>query len=77
MTEDLRMPTATGQWWPYFLDAKSDALMRILCTGTFLEAFYVVCFFSTDQNFPIFFLCQVMIMTPVKSQLAQWVLQQK
>lgn len=30
MTEDLRMPTATGQWWPYLLDAKSDANLSLL-----------------------------------------------
>lgn len=30
MMEDLKPPTGTGQWWPYLLDAKSDANLSLL-----------------------------------------------
>lgn len=30
MIVDLKLPTGTGKWWPYSLDAKSDAILSLL-----------------------------------------------
>lgn len=49
MTEDLRLPTGTGQEWPYLLDAKSDTNLSFLL-GIDMAYFWFQLFIDDPQT---------------------------